>query len=77
MLRASANGSPVNSVAFSPDGLTIAAGYSDGTVRLWSGFLWRDFAQLKHQVCNLVGNGLSQAEWVQYAPDIAYQDSCP
>ena len=47
------------------------------SVRLWPGFLWRDFTELRNQVCSLVGTGLSRTEWTLYAPGIAYQDSCP
>ncbi len=35
LLAAVSRRSPVNSIAFSPDGKTLAAGSDDGTVRLW------------------------------------------
>ena len=55
----------------------VASPGEDGTVRLWSGFSWRDFAALKDRVCRLVGNDLGPAEWAQYAPAIAYRETCP
>jgi WD40 repeat protein len=72
----SANDKTVESIAFGPDG-SLATGADDGTVRLWSGFSWPDFDALRDQVCSLVGDNLSRAEWAQYAPATDYQDSCP
>jgi WD40 repeat protein len=65
-----------SSVVFSPDGLTIAT--SDGwTVRLWEGVLWRDFDDLKRQVCSLVVGNLTRAEWAELAPGLSYRTTCP
>jgi WD40 repeat protein len=71
-----ANRQPVYSVVFSQDGHTLAAAGEGGAVRLWSGFSWRDFAALTDQVCHMVGSDLTRAEWAQYAPAIAYRESC-
>lgn len=52
----------VNSVAFSPDGTTLAPGPSDGTIRFWDmdPELWIKTA------CQRAGRSLTEAEWNQY-----------
>ncbi len=44
---------PVQSVAFGPDGLTLATG-DDAALHLWAGVLWSSFRNLYKQVCTIV-----------------------
>jgi len=65
----------VDSVAFSRDG-THASGGADTAIRLREGILWRDFAALQKEVCDLLGTGLSKAEWDRYGAGTPYRQSC-
>jgi WD40 repeat protein len=68
----------VESVAFAPNGGTLASGGGDGATRLWSPVtLPASTSALENEVCGLVGAGLSQAEWNQYAAGLTYQPLCP
>jgi WD40 repeat protein len=64
-------------VAFSPDSHTLAATGYGGPAVFWDGILWRDFADLKTLVCDLVVGNLSRAEWDALAPGLAYSTTCP
>jgi transcriptional regulator with XRE-family HTH domain len=67
----------VNSVVFSRDGRSLVSASADTTILLWNKILWRNFAELQTEVCQLVGSGLTKADWVQYAAGIPYNRSCP
>jgi WD40 repeat protein/DNA-binding SARP family transcriptional activator len=64
-------------VAFRPDGRTLLSVSPDATIQSWNDLLWRTHAELQTKVCNLVANGLSNNEWVQYAAGTPYRNSCP
>lgn len=65
----------VLSVAFSPDGKTLATTSRDGGARLWDvGYLVSPLAQL----CSRLRGALTRIEWARYVPPgPAYRKICP
>jgi WD40 repeat protein len=65
----------VESVAFSPDGKTLASSSADDTVRLWDVAYTEDIVP---RLCASAGRPLTRAEWARYVPPgPAYQNLCP
>jgi hypothetical protein len=45
-------------------------------LRLWSGMLWRNLADLQAKVCRLVVGHVTRAQWEEVAPGIPYHATC-
>jgi len=71
-LSKGASGVEITAVAISPDGRSVVASDSYGELRFWTDLLWTTDAQLQASVCELVGHGLSRADWSRFAPGIPY-----
>jgi WD40 repeat protein len=65
----------VEAVAASPDGRTFASAQRT-TARVWSDILWRDEHELTSEICDLVGNDLTRAEWAQDAGGVPFRSVC-
>jgi WD40 repeat protein len=64
--------SSVKSVAFSPDGHTLATASTDGTARLWE----VNVNTVADTICRNTP-AIAPREWNQYLPDLPYQPPCP
>ena len=64
----------VDSVAFSPDGKTLATASYSGGVQLWGIALPRDILKA---VCVIAGRTLTRQQWNTYVPSEPFRRVCP
>jgi len=62
-------------MAFSPNGRTVVVATQRG-VYVWENLLWGSTDDLRSNVCKLVGTGMTDAEWSQFAAGITHRRSC-
>ena len=64
----------MSSVAFSPDGKTLATGSHDKTVIVWNIDMAAE--NLNKRICEIVNRNFSKDEWREYAAGRAYRKAC-
>jgi WD40 repeat protein len=62
----------VDSVAFSPNGETLAVGESDGVVLIWK----LDVNDVIRQICDLTAGALTDHQRQAYIPELPYNPPC-
>jgi WD domain, G-beta repeat len=70
--RLTGHTTPVRSVAFGPNGRTLATASTDTTARLWE----TNVESVAARICSITPT-ITRSEWDQYLPDLSYQPPCP
>ncbi|OLT24578.1 hypothetical protein BJF79_45005 [Actinomadura sp. CNU-125] len=63
---------PVLDIAFRDGGTRMLTAGTDGTVRETS----LDPGDAVREICDRAGEGLTEAEWRRYVPDVPYRPAC-
>lgn len=61
------------SVAFSPDGRTLVAGGTNGTVQMWN----TSVTDAAAWICSVAGEPMTETQWRLYVPGQTYRPVCP
>ncbi|MDP9794645.1 aryl-alcohol dehydrogenase-like predicted oxidoreductase [Catenuloplanes nepalensis] len=67
------HGKPVDALAFTPDGRTLATGGEDRTTVLWD----LDVERTAARICARTDPALLAADWATYFPDRPFRSPCP
>ncbi len=72
------DGSAIDTVAFSPNGASLALGDFAGNVVLVPSLYWvASYSGAFHDLCSEVRGNLTQQQWDQYVPNQPFGKACP